>query len=315
MITVTQLISDIRSVLDEVNKSRIDDKTDIIPALNRAQSHAASVMSRHYEQPLLATVQISTVSGQREYPIPRDSLEDRLEKVEVANNGLYYEVQAISYRNATYLETTSSSSIPTNYAIIGKNFRIYPAASSYPMRLWYLKAPLPLAQQYGQVTKVGTDFIVMDQVGSLVVGDYVNTIDQRTGELIGQLQVKRINGKRVEFRATPDRATVNQVPVSTLTALTTPTISTQEILEQDDFLCPTGTSCIPFMTAPMSNYYISYAEGEIRRKTGEESQLQDAATKMLEKDVERSWVGRESTFIVKQKNRHWETPRRRPWGL
>ena len=235
--------------------------------------------------------------------------------MEVNNNGLFYEVNAVSYRDASWLETKASTTIPTNYAIIGKNFRLYPSPSSYPLRLFYLKAPMSLAKAFGQITKIGADFVVLDQVSDLVVGAFVNTIDHRTGELIGQLQVKRINGKRVEFRATPDRTTVGQEPVVDFTTVTTPsTDPTVETLKEDDYLCPSGTSNIPFMRAPMSNYYISYAEGEIRRKMGEESQLQDAATKMLEKDVERSWVGRESTLIVKQKSRHWQSPGRRPWG-
>lgn len=314
-ITTTDIIRDVRSVLDEVNRSRVDDDTDIIPAINRAQAHAASIMARHYEQPLLAHKDIAIVQGQRDYPIPRDALEDRLEKVEVNNNGLFYPVDAISFRDSTWLETKASTNLPTNYAIIGKDFRLYPNASAaYPLRVWYLKSPLTIAKRFGKVTKVNSTFIVTDDVGDVEVGQYVNVIDHRNGQLIGQLQVKRINGTRLEFRDTPDRSEVNQEPVVTLSDIQTASNSTVELIKEDDFICPSGTTCIPFMKAPMTNYYTSYAEGELRRKLGEETQVQSIALKELEKDVERSWAGRESFIRVTQKSPHWLMPRRRSWN-
>ena len=88
-ITVDDLIDQVRSLLDEDNIESVSDSADIIPALNRAQDYASNILARHYEAPLLKKVEITTVSGQEEYFIPEDAMEERIERVEVKVNNQF----------------------------------------------------------------------------------------------------------------------------------------------------------------------------------------------------------------------------------
>ena len=49
IIAVNDLIDEVRSMLDEDNRTSVSDTADILPALNRAQNYAANILSRHYE--------------------------------------------------------------------------------------------------------------------------------------------------------------------------------------------------------------------------------------------------------------------------
>lgn len=312
-LTVEGMIDEVRALLDEDNRSRIEDNSDIVTALNRAQRHAVSIISKHYKEPLLAFKQLDASSSNL-LPIPRDAIEGRLLKVEVRLNTHYTPVQAVSFQNATNLEYPAANVIPTHYAIIGHNYRLYPSNSAtYPLRIWYLKEPLTLSKSLGQITKVGATYVVLNDATDVEVGTYVNVIDHRTGELVGQLQVKRVSGNRVEFRNTPDRSEVNQEPVTTLTSILTSTEETVETVKEDDFLCPTGTTNVPFMTSPFSNFYVAFAEAEVRRTLGEETNFQEQLKDEFQQTVESMWSGRENTSRIKNKNGAWGGIFRNMW--
>lgn len=311
--TVEGLIVEVRSLLDENNKSRVTDTNDILPALNRAQKQACIVLAKHYPEPLLKNVTYPAGS-QSILPIPKDSLEDRLTKVEVKINGFYVPVEAVSYRDATPLEYPQSNGVPTHYSIQGKNFRLYPSSSTaHAVRAWFLKNPPSLALSYGKIVKTSSTFIVMDDTDGMEVGSYVNIIDHRDGTLIGQLQVKRINGTRVEFRDTPDRSEVSQEPVVSLSDILTSDDPAVNYVKEDDYVCPTGCSNIPFMISPLTNFYVSYAEACIRRKLGEETDLVERLRMELQQEVESTWAGRENTLRISDKNRAWGGSLRSRW--
>jgi hypothetical protein len=298
------------------------DERDILPALERAQDHAISLLSRQYQDPLKAYEHFNMVAGQREYPIPKDALEDRVIRVEIENNNLYYPLKPEDSNRITWLETRNSTSLPTHYVRIGKNIRLLPTANAaYRVRLWYLRRPPSLSSSEGQITKVGSNYVILDDVGENLStfsdgnASYVNVIDSRNGEVVGALQIKRIDGQRIYFRDSPDRQTVNQTPIVTLADLKTNNGDpTKEVIKEDDFLCAVGTSCVPFMQRPLSNFLISYAEGEIRRKLGEETTIQVNATKQLMDDIKHAWSGRENTIKVNNNNPKWNMPWRRYYG-
>jgi hypothetical protein len=174
---------------------------------------------------------------------------------------------------------------------------------------------MTLNLDYGKIEKVGTGFVVIDQAPDmdLIPGSYANVIDHRTGELIGQLQVKRVVNGKVEFRDTPDRQVVNGEAVTTMDEIQGRSLPTQELIKEDDYLVPSGCTNIPFMMRPLSNYYISYAEGEIRRKLGETTELQERATQSLMQTVESMWVGRETTHRVANRSSIWTQSLGRLW--
>ena len=315
-LTTEDLVAEVRSMIDESNLVSVRDEEDIIPALNRGQDHAANILARHYEAPLLTYTTVQLTSGQQEYLIPEDALEQRLEKIEVKVNNLFYPVKRIDYRDATSYETSKiTTNISYYYAVIGNKYRLIPAPSTtYPLRVWYLKDPEPLVKSQGRITlvKAQSNYIVVDAIGSdLTVSNsdlncYANIIDGQTGEVKGTLQIANIQGNKITFKSVfgpNDRTTVLNKTISSDLS----TIAVQE----DDFICTIHGTCIPIFKKPFSNYLIQFAVAEMQRKLGGPADMELRVRQELEKIVERSWVGRETSLRVNRANRNWEVPPRR----
>lgn len=331
IITVDDLVNDVRNQLDEHNTLSVGDETDILPALNRAQRYAANILTRHYEPPMLKHVILTPVSGQAEYPIPQDCLEERLEKVELNINSLYYPLQRVSYREMSQYETNTSRPAPDYYTVVGRNMRILPKPSgTYPLRLWYLAEPPKLVPVWGRITRVDTatmSVIAADQVlqtedeqGMTTQVDelnsYVNVIDAETGIRKATLQIRNISGSQITFKTVPTRSTVQTLTVDT--SMTTLSVNTDVnndgsdvSIEVDDYLCAVEGSCVPFFKNPFSNFLIQYAIAELRRKLGGDSESERTVLKDLETQVERSWVGRENTLRVVRSSNKWNNSGRR----
>lgn len=319
------LISDVRSLLDEENNAAVDNATDILPALNRAQDVASNILARHYESPLMTYTTVTTNANQKEYPIPEDSFEERLEKIEASVNGLYYPITRIDYRDVSLYETQGSTSIPYYYAIIGDKYRILPTSNgTYGLRVWYNQDPLPIVTPQGRITKVDTvnQFVTLDAVGTDLttendnLNSFVNIIDGQTGRYKGTFQIKTLLNNRLTIKTIPSRTTVyNQTVSTSLSGLTEPRDSNIAVtIDVDDLVCVAAGTCIPFFKKPFSNYLIQYAVADIRRKLGGPADLEERIKKDLETLVERSWVGQEAYIKVASKNTTWSRPFRRTWG-
>lgn len=307
-LTTSDLVAEVRSLTDEQNGTSLDTKLDIIPSLNRAQDVAANILARHYQSPLLAYTSVPLTNGQAEYPIPRDAFENRLEKVEVQiQNGLYNPVKRQSYRDTTLLESPAHTSIPMFYSEIGDNFRLYPnPTGAYPLRVWYLKDPLPLVLEQGTVTLVNAaqNYVVVDAIGGdLTVeadrpSSYVNFVDGTTGAVKGSCQIQTLSNNRITFKTSPTRSSVLDQPVSgTLPANLAP----------DDLLCTIDGCCISVLKKPFSNFLIQMATSELlNTKLGIQSEMAEKVRGEMEKLVQESWAGRESYMRVRTANPHWE---------
>lgn len=315
-LTTEDLIAEVRSMIDESNLVSVRDEEDIIPALNRGQDQAANILARHYEAPLLAYKEVTLTSGQAEYNIPEEAFEQRLEKIEVRVNNLFYPVKRIDYRDATSYESlTTKTNIPYYYAVIGQKYRLLPSpTSTYPLRIWYLKDPEPLVKNQGRITFVRAElnYLIVDMVGGdLTVSNtdlncYVNIIDGQTGTVKGTLQIASIQGNKITFKSAlgpNDRETVLNKTIST-------SLSSIPV-EQDDYLCTIHGTCIPVLKKPFSNYLIQFAVAEMQRKLGGPADMELKVRQDLEAVVERSWVGRENSLRVSRNNRNWEIPPRR----
>ena len=301
LLLTEDLISDVRSCLDEVNRSRIDDDTDILPALNRGLDHGTSLLARHYDDVLLKFKEVTPTGNT--ISMPPDAFEDRIEKLELKRESGYYDLDRISTREISKYETTYTiGTLPLCWAMVGKEVRLLPSNAVGTIRVHYLLDPLPLGKTMGRVTRVGADFLVIDDLSDQVTtntdlpSSYINVVEPMTGVVRGSLQVKRINGNRVEFKTTPDKETYLGQDVLTLDTIG---------VEEEDRITLAGSTCTPFMKKPLSNFLISFAEGEIRRKMGEDNELQLRATETLKRDVERQWAGRESTLRVNNRGGQW----------
>ncbi len=311
--TVDQLLSEVRSMLDEENQENIRDVEDLLPALNRAQDYAANILSRHYESPMLAKTDLTLTSGQQEYDIPEDAFEERIEKVEVFIQSIYYPLKRIDYRDVSLYETPTKINVPYYYAVIGNKFRFLPGPTgTYPARIWYLRDPDPLVTKQGRITRTNTaqNYIYVDEVGTdlTTVSDnlnsYVNIVDGQTGEIKQTMQIKSIEGDRITFKSAADG-------VRTSVEGRTLTYALSSEVAIDDYVCIYKGSCIPFFQKPFSNFLIQYAVAEITRKLGGASDMEQRILKELEQQVERSWVGREQSLRVKKRSRNWFLPSRR----
>ena len=326
IITVNDLIDEVRSMIDEDNRESVSDTTDILPALNRAQNYAANILSRHYESPMLVWDTVSPVSGQDEYAIPEDAFEQRLEKVEVKINDLFYPVKRISYRDISVYENPSNfSGYPSFYSVVGNRYRLLPRPNtSYNLRIWYLQEPPRLVKSQGRINIVNAanNYVIVDSIGSDLttesddLNSYVNIIDAQTGRRKASYQIQNISGNKITFKTSPTRSSVLNVSIDTsMTSLLVNSDSDNQgpdvSIEADDFVCIVKGSCVPFFKKPFSNFLVQYAIAEIRRKLGGPMDTEQQVLKDLEAQVERSWVGREQTLRVQKSNNIWNNKVRR----
>lgn len=304
---VDDLISDVRSLIDEINADNISNENDILPAMNRGQDYIASILARKYAEPLLTKTTLQLVPGQELYDIPEDAFENRLEKIEVFINQEYYEVRRISFRDVTNVEYPINSMLPQWYTVIGNQFKLLPnTASSYSLRLWYLKDPKPLVTSQGQLTLVNAaqNYVIVDEPGTDLttemdnLNSYVNIIDGESGNIKKTLQIQSIADQRLTFKTIPTRSIVLGLPVSgSFTDLE---------VQPDDYICTVHGTCIPFFKKPISNFLITFAATDIKvNKLGGDPGLLANQLSAFEKQIERMWVGQEQTLRVTKVNRNF----------
>lgn len=311
-ITVDDLISQVRSLMAEENREAITDDDDILPALNRAQDFGCDVLARHYADPLLAHENVTITSGVQEYDIPESALEQRLEKVEVKINNLYYPVQKIEFRDASLYDTGTSRTTPNFWSIVGTKYRLYPnTTGTYPLRIWFLKEPLALVKQQGRINIINIvgNYVYVDEVGSDLttesdqLNSYVNIIDGASGVRKATMQIQNIQGNKVTLKTVPLRTSVLDLTVDTA-------IPTD--IAEDDYLCIVQGTCVPFMKKPFSNFLVQYAVAEMTRKFNEgESDIEQRVLKQFEDQIESQWSGRTNSFRIQGRSNNWPTPNNR----
>lgn len=314
--TVDDLVSGVRSLIDEANQDSVDTVADILPSLNRGQQYGSDILARKYPEPLLVHRTLQLTSGVAEYSIPEDIFEDRLLKVEMqipsGSSATFREVVRISYRDISNYESSIVTNIPIYYCVVGRVIRFVSTPSgTYSARIWALQEPEKLVLQQGRITHInaGARYVIVDSVGDQLtsesdqLGSYVNLIDGQTGIVKATLQIQNITDDKVSFRSVPQRGTVlNRTVVGELPAE----------LGQDDYLATVDGTCIP-LVAPLSNFLIEYTVAEMMSKLGEDRTSEEAVLKKFEEQVERSWVGREKQMRVQKRSEKWGTNTRRWW--
>lgn len=309
--TVENLSDEIRAQLDEDNRDSVSTETDIIPTLNRAQDYAFDTLSRKYPEPLLQYTTLALQGGVAEYDIPENVFEDRIEKLETiipasSSSSTFREIQRISYRDISNYESSNTTNIPYYYCIFERTIRVVPApAGTYNCRLWYMRIPEKLVTPQGRVTVVNTagNYVIVDIVGEDLstetdqLHSYVNVVDGQTGKVKGTLQIQSIVDEKITFRSVPTRTPVLNREV--LGDLADVDIST------DDYLCSVEGTCVPYFGRPISNFLIQFSVAEITRKLGGQADTEEKVLEKFEKQVERTWAGRENTLRVKKRSQIW----------
>lgn len=318
--TVESLINEVRSLLNEENVDAVDTTADIIPALNRGQDYAFDILARKYPEPILAYETLDLIADQSEYDIPETVFEDRVLKLEMSVpsgsqlGATQREVQRISYRDISNYESASKTNIPYYYAIIGRKIRFVPRPTgTYDARVWYLRNPEKLVFPQGRITIANStgNYIIVDSVGddltteSDQLGSYVNVIDGQSGLLKATLQIQSINENKITFRTVPTRSTVLNRTIAGSFDST--------VVLQDDYLCAIEGICVPYYGQPTSNFIVQFAASQIRsqRLGGGNAAEEESILDKFEKQMERTWVGREKSMRIQKKSQNWGVPTRR----
>lgn len=312
-LTVDDWIADVRSKLDEANNENLDDVRDIIPSLSRAQDFCANILARHYTPPLLTYKVVQTTSGVQEYDIPEEAMEQRILRIEVNVNGIYIPVTQLEYIDIGRYETPAVTQFPEWYCVIGTKFRLIPGVSNgaFPLRVWFLQDPLPPVKSQGMITSINqsSNYVVLDSAGPDLTSEgdeldsYVNIVDGQTGRIKATMQVQSIASTgRVTFKSTPSRDTVLNLNI--LGAI-------PDTVERDDYVCLIHGSCVPFMKKPLSNFVIEYSTAELLSRMGGDPNFEASLVQKMEKEVERSWVGRPLRMRVQPANALWKQRRGR----
>jgi hypothetical protein len=305
--TVDDLMTTVRSQLDEANPDAVSNETELLPALNRGLDYAASTLARFYPEPLLTYVSVDLTSGTNEYDIPEDAFEDRLVKVEISVDGTYREVQQISYRDISNYEINTTTLVPSYYCIVGRKYRMVPAPSgAFDARVWYVRQPDKAVMQQGRVVTIntGSNYIMVDEAGSDLdtvstdLSSYVNIVDGQTGIIKKSLQIQAISGTRITFRSSPIRSSVLGRTISSSFSATD--------IQADDYICSIQGSCVIQPLGPtIVNFIIQYAVNEITRRLGGDAPTEREMLDVLEKQVQRTDNGRTNTLRVAKKSRIW----------
>lgn len=313
--TTRQLISAIRSLIDEMNEAEIDDAIDLLPSLNRGLDDALDVLVRRYPDALITPKDVSLSEGvDGQFDIPEDAYQERLEKVEARINGYYSEIQRIDYRDITYYDVPNNAGSPFYYVIINSTYRLVPPPAGIDgLRIWYIPEYGPMVPEYGRITLIGTDtsqptprsYVRVtdvtdpEQVSSDVnsLDSFVNLIDGRTGKIKASLQIASVTNSKVIFRDTPSKQTVEgRAIVGALPASA----------EEGDYLCPIDGTCIPPLRSPLTNFLISYASAEIKAmKLGGDPQVAMSLLARFEDRIAKTWVRREQSLRVNKSSKNW----------
>lgn len=316
--TVDSLINEVRSLISERNTTgSIDDEQDVLPALNRAQDRAASILAKYYADPLIRITSIQTVSGQSDYDIPEDAFEDRIAKLEVDISGRYAEMRRVRPADFGAFEVPAQASIPIAYGVYGRLIRILPNTSgAYNLRLMYCFDPPTLAVSQGRITIVNNagNYVRLSSVTGDLSTDvdsdesYVSLVDGQTGHVKGTLQVQSVGNTttnvQVTFRAVPTKTVHLGVPVTgSLTALA---------VNPDDYLCLAPNTCISTLRKPVSNFITNYAALILQEAAlgGPGTDKLEGMLKEFEADVKALWAGQETRIRVKPVSSAWGGRRR-----
>lgn len=327
MYTVDELIQQVRFSIQEANTSQVSDQV-ILDKLNKAKNYAYDKMAKHYPDPLIDFVDITT--SDLELDIPETAFQDRVLKVEYfePSSGRYLLIKRTTYRKLGDFSINSPRQYPDVWATYKRKIRFASPYTERTIRIWFIKDIGKLVKQQGRVdsivpsvpadpeaippTAAERPYITVDQIGpDLSVSDtykkYVSVIDSSTGELKVSLQLESLDNPQIIFKESPTRDTVLNVPVSGEEVLD----AEDPVIELDDYICELGGTCVVYFEEPMINFMMQYATNEIREDLGTIKSGQDGKLRKFEEDIIDTKAGRETTRRRQNTSALWRSSRLR----
>lgn len=310
LMTVDDLVDEVRSLLDEENTDSVSTTRDILPALNRAQEYAWDTYSRKYPDALVKIATLDLTAGTQDYTIPEDCYQDKIIDISIvtasnSNGKTLLPVERIGFKEAFRYESTNRAPAPQWYYTHRRNIRMIPTpGSTYDARISYIQEPDKLVVNQGRITtiSVASNYINVDEVGSDVLtsglSSYLNIVDGQTGEIKQTLQVSSTSGTTITFRSSPQRSSVLGRSISS---------SIDTDVELDDYVCLVQGTCVPYFSSPTTNFLVQFAVMQIAPRKGDASGLEeDKLLDRFEKQIESSWAGREPSMRIQAKSSIWK---------
>jgi len=305
-ITVDDLIDQVRDQCDESNTTDLS-PADILQCLNRAQRKAANIIAKHLEDLLIEDVDVTTTASVDAYDVPEDAFGLRVDHIVCVSNTREFPLKRIKYRDLYKYAGTATTGVPQVYALKGKQYVIRPMpAAGTVLKLWYTKAPETLVTSQGRITTTPlANSATVDTVGSdldtatAALKAFVNIVDAQSGKIKVSLQLNSVTSSTgaLTFKST---------------GLTYPTVYNRTIatavpstVEVNDYVCAIQGTCVPDLPDACLDFYVQYAVSEIRRRMGEDVQMEMAMLDSLEKELEHQWAGREASGRILNKAKAW----------
>ena len=320
--TCRELVQSVREQVVEANNTRVS-TSQILRAINRGYDDALDMLAKQYPDPLISFFEVCPdENGQID--IPEDAFQDRVESVEYYTRGsgdYRSRIRETDDLSAHGVYNDISGGYPSLYSIIGRKIQLAPVnVQKVLIRVWYVKAPLPLVLEQGRIQRVvteegGQEYIIIDDLNTeetetpinttSTYGKYFNIVDSATGKIKCTLQARQLKdgNKRIDIEADPTRTSVFNLEVKNAIPST---------IEPDDVISSVNGLGVLFFSRPLANYLIQYAVNEVQRMLGvsnlsfEESKLRD-----LRKKVQEAWKKRPG---AKYKRAHGKIWSNKPWS-
>lgn len=311
--TVTDLITDCRSQIDDFNQESITDE-QILSALNRAQKAAVRITARRLDTIFLDSVRVNTSTATLgadgityELDMPVDVFGRRIEKVEVQQPGsqVLWRVKHISYKQRDPFVISSQVSVPYYYDVVGTKIRLYPNASpNNTLIIFYSRTPELLVKPQGQINSVNiaNNYVIVDEVGPDLTTEtdqrnsYVNFIDYKTGEVKASMQIAFLDptSGQIKFKSSGltrtsvfDKTIVTSIP-STVTP--------------DDLICVVKGTAVSQLPDAYTDFLVQHTIVQLKRRLREDSAEEFAALKDIEENLKKMIMGREQSMRIRKVN-------------
>lgn len=312
-LTARNIIDAIRNQLDEDSDADIKDK-HILASANRAMTSGMDTLVAVFPDPM-TEFKLMTVGADGVVDLPEDIFEDRVLHVDLIIQDIPHRLAPVTHVDIHDYEISGTTSYPDVWAVFGRKLYLKPVASEgQTIRVWYVKELQPLVKPQGRITRIGSDYLVVDSYGGGLTNNadelnsYINVIGFNTGEVKWSGQVKSIVGDRINLTASPARSKVLNQNISSDLA------SADVAIREDDYICTVDGTCISYMPQILENFLIQHAIIEMKNRLGYDSMPDRAVLSSYEKKLKAQWKSRPAKTKVQLTTTVWNSGRsRRGW--
>lgn len=307
MLTVEEMIQQVRDVTDEDNIEDVSDEF-ILRMLNRAQQDLVSEITRKYNPYFLQEIILTPsdfsadVSGRsRVADLPATSFAFRISAVDAKIGDAWTPVRQVPFSYTLALDTSTGTSLPVVYSIQRNKLYVYPNVDSLvQIRVRFQLRPPKLVATQGRITEITDSSITLSDVPAGLsttnteLLNYFNIIDRDTGAIKATLKVVGLSESTITYKTNAEGELRHEV-FSNVVLFQSPTDVTL-----DDYVCHAAGTCVPYLSVDLTNYHVELAAFHTKRALGT---LDTADYQERDRVIERLsklWSGREYTTKIQR---------------